>query len=261
MDIGTFKQIMSQWASGVTVITTQLEGQYHGMTASSFASLSLEPLLVTFNMAKSSHSFQIFNQTEGFVINILSVEQSEIGRRFAGLTTNRENRFEGIAPQIAANGGIIVPGAIAWLECRTYQKYEGGDHVIFLGEVINGEILTSGQPLVYYHRTWGQFTPLTPPQALIHVVMFKLHEPTLENLHLIRESLLNLKTLIPQIQAIEVGINAIESARAYDLVLTVRFKSVDDLNVYQIHPEHQQVVNTIIKPRAASIVAVDYHTP
>jgi hypothetical protein len=116
------------------------------------------------------------------------------------------------------------------------------------------------EPMLYYNRQWGTFQPLQRTRMLTHVVMFKLREPSPENLQIIQEALLSLPSKIRQIRQLEVGANVVPSDRAYDLALTVLFDSVDDLQDYQVHPEHQRVVTEIIRPRISSSIVVDYES-
>lgn len=92
---------------------------------------------------------------------------------------------------------------------------------------------------------------------ITHVVFFKLAEPSKETAQTIKTKLMTLPAKIPQIKHYEVGINIIESERNYDLVLISKFDTLEDLNTYQVHPDHQEVV-TYIKSVASSIPAVDY---
>ncbi|RMG76986.1 MAG: Dabb family protein [Chloroflexi bacterium] len=92
---------------------------------------------------------------------------------------------------------------------------------------------------------------------ITHVVFFKLVTPNQETAQTIKSKLMALPKRIPQIKHYEVGINVIESARNYDLALISQFDTLEDLNTYQAHPEHQEVVN-YIKSVTSSIIAVDY---
>jgi len=258
MDSSLFKQVMARWASGVTIVTTHTNDEYHGMTASSFSSVSLTPMLILICVGKNHLTHGMIAQSGIFAVNILESTQAEWGKRFAGIGGQVEDRFAGIAYTTAVTGAPILPGVVGWLDCRVDQAHDSGDHTIFVGEVLAANVHSAdSEPLLYFNRHWGVFTPAQAP-GLTHVVLFKLHEPSAENIVLIRDGLLSLKALIPQIRQIEVGGNVLPSERAYDLALTVRFESLAAMQEYQRHPDHLRVVNELIKPRAASIIAVDY---
>lgn len=259
LDAGLFKQIMARWASGVSVVTTMVNNEPHGMTASSFASVSLNPMLVLVNVGKQQHTHSRIEQSGSFAVNILREDQAEWGKLFAGMLPDRAKQFIDIPYTTAVTGSPILPESSGWLDCKVYRAYEGGDHTIFVGEVVAGDIAQSPEPLLYFNRSWGTFSP-EPAAGLTHIVMFRLHDPSDENITRLREALLSLKAKIPEIRAMEVGRNIIPSERAYDLALNMRFDSVATLQAYQAHPEHVKVLTEVIRPLASSIVAADYES-
>jgi flavin reductase (DIM6/NTAB) family NADH-FMN oxidoreductase RutF len=258
IDPALFRATLAQWASGVSIVTTLDGDRPHGMTVSSFTSLSLEPSLIQFSVAKKSYTHQLIEQSGVFVVNILQEQQKELGQRFSGRPPEGEDRFEGIPYSIAMTGAPIIDNVNAWLDCRLYRTYDGGDHSLFIGEVVAAAAQPIEEPLLYFNRHWGTFDVSKSKTRLSHIVMMRLHEPTPENLHLLRSQLLSLQTTIPQIRDIEVGINVVPSDRAYDLVLITRFDSLSAMQEYQVHPDHQRVLAEIIRPYASSIVAVDF---
>jgi flavin reductase (DIM6/NTAB) family NADH-FMN oxidoreductase RutF len=159
------KQVMSRFATGVTIVTVQHEGQKHGLTASSFTSLSLAPPLVLVCVGKRAYSHELICQSRAFAVNILGQEQLEWGRRFANPAI--ADRFAGVDPCVAVTGSPILPGCLAWVDCRLHDAYAGGDHTIFIGEVIAGDIATpecpaAAQPLLYFNRNWRQLAMDVP---------------------------------------------------------------------------------------------------
>lgn len=158
IDIQLFKQAMSQWASGVTVVTTEDEGSLHGMTASSFASLSLTPVLVMFNVFNTATTLAMIQKSQKFAINILSEAQAEWGKLFAGMMSDITDPFSNIDYTTAVTGSPILPNVLSWVDCRLYRLYEGGDHMIVVGEVVAVHAQTEGKPLTYFNRTWGTFS-------------------------------------------------------------------------------------------------------
>ncbi len=154
MDSQAFKQAMSQFASGVTVVTTMLEGRNYGLTVSAFTSVSLNPPLVLACIDKRLEAHRIIEKSGIFAVNILCEEQVEIGRRFAGLIPEVTDRFEGLAYSTASTGSAILPDSLGWVDCSLWKRYDGGDHSIFVGEVIASSAAGEVLPLVYHNREW-----------------------------------------------------------------------------------------------------------
>ena len=157
IDPTTFKGVMSCFASGVTIVTVQHEGQLHGLTASSFSSLSLDPPLVLVCVGKHAYSHGLIEQSRAFAVNILSQTQQEWGARFAN--PKIADRFAGIEHGEATTGSPILPGCLAWVDCTLHQTHDAGDHSIFVGKVVAGEVAPDDQlegmpPLLYYNRNW-----------------------------------------------------------------------------------------------------------
>jgi len=169
VDANIFKNVMAQFASGVTIVTVQFEGRRHGLTASSFTSVSLEPPLVLACIDKSLHSHHLIEKSGAFAVNILGARQLEWGLRFAGLMPEIADRFAGIDSETAVTGSPILPECLAWVDCKVHNIHHGGDHTIFVGEVVAGDVLVGrglddDTPLLYYNRAWRQLAgrTLTP---------------------------------------------------------------------------------------------------
>jgi len=129
------------------VITTRLEnGQFLGITASSFNSVSLNPPLVLWSLSEKATSLPVFTVNSHYVINILAAGQTRLARQFSRPS---KDRFSGVEFTLSANGLPILNGAAAWLECRNRSRYPEGDHVIFVGEVEQCEF-TPGAPLIFH---------------------------------------------------------------------------------------------------------------
>jgi flavin reductase (DIM6/NTAB) family NADH-FMN oxidoreductase RutF len=161
VDPQSYKQLLAQWASGVTVVTSFLAGERIGLTASSFSSVSLEPPLVLVCIAKRLYTHTFIARSGVFAVNLLSAEQVELGKRFAGFYKDIVDRFADLQCFEGVTGSPLLPKTLAWLDCRVYHAYDGGDHTIYVGEVLAGGIVvTENRPLLYHNRTWGQFTPL-----------------------------------------------------------------------------------------------------
>jgi len=156
VDAQTFREVMAHWATGVTIVTTQFDGKPVGITASSFTSLSLQPPQILICVNKKLHTYEAIRASTVFAVNLLGVEHLEWGMRFAGMRPAVTDRFAGIDWGTAQTGAPILPGVLAWFDCRLAQLYDGNDHGIFVGEVLAGSAPGRGTPLLYYHRTWRQ---------------------------------------------------------------------------------------------------------
>jgi flavin reductase (DIM6/NTAB) family NADH-FMN oxidoreductase RutF len=153
-----FKQVMAQWSSGVSVVTTVDGGEWTGVTVSSFNSVSLRPPLVSVCLATNLYTHDVIQNAGVFAVNILSDGQIELGKIFAGMYPDIEDRFAGLNIQTAETGSPILPDVMGWVDCRLWAVYPGGDHTIFIGEVLSGGIHAEAQePLLYFNRRWGRF--------------------------------------------------------------------------------------------------------
>jgi flavin reductase (DIM6/NTAB) family NADH-FMN oxidoreductase RutF len=161
MDDARFKEAMSHFASGVTVVTTEHEGTPYGMTVASFASLSLHPPLVLVCIEKSAKSHDAIRAAGHFGVSILARSQADVSGRFA---SKSDDKFAGANVQRGEHGLPLIAGAICTLECRVQEQYPGGDHTIFVGEVLDSQTLpaetpaSDGAPLVYYRSAYREIS-------------------------------------------------------------------------------------------------------
>ena len=153
-DAQSYRNALSQFASGVTVVTTQIDGTLHGLTVSAFSSLSLDPPLVIICISRSIHSHNVIHERGLFAVNFLSENQVDLGRRFAGLIEGVVDRFEGIEFAQSPAGNPLIAGCLGWLDCRLWKTYDGGDHSIFVGEVLAAGSGSGEKPLLYFDRRW-----------------------------------------------------------------------------------------------------------
>ncbi|MCD6026567.1 MAG: putative monooxygenase oxidoreductase [Solimicrobium sp.] len=145
--VSHFRNALSQFATGVTIITTRLEsGRFLGLTASSFNSVSLNPPLVLWSLSEKATSLPIFSVNSHYVINILAANQKELAKQFSQPSLDR---FTGVEFSLSANGMPILAGTAAWFECRNRSRYPEGDHVIFVGEVEQCAF-TPKEPLIFH---------------------------------------------------------------------------------------------------------------
>lgn len=153
MDLQELRRVMGHFATGVTVVTTKDKaGTPFGLTANAFTSLSLNPPLVLICIDKAVQCYSCFEESKFFAVNVLSEDQEEISRRFA---TKGIEKFSGIKWHKSENGVVLLDGAIGYIECKIVHSYDGGDHTIYVGEVIHA-IGSGDRPLIFfkgrYHR-------------------------------------------------------------------------------------------------------------
>lgn len=143
-----FRQALSRFASGVTVVTVAAEGELHGMTASSFASVSLDPPRILVCLDKSSRTRSLLNESSSFAVNVLSAEQEPISRAFASAGPKP---FGSLPHKQGDNGAPLLDGALSWIECTCIEIVDGGDHDIVIGDVTACSS-ADGDPLIYFAR-------------------------------------------------------------------------------------------------------------
>lgn len=147
-----FRDVIGHFASGVTVITTALDGVPHGTTASAVASLSLEPPMLLICMSRSSATGQAVLRSGAFAVNILGEGDDELARRFAG---KGDDKFAGVAVERGEHGQPLLVDALAQLVCRVTQQVEAATHIVFFGEV-HEATARPGEPLAYYRGKFGR---------------------------------------------------------------------------------------------------------
>lgn len=143
-----FKETMARVASSVSIVTTRYDGAPVGVTVSSLVSLSLEPPLVLICLGTQMFMPVAIQEHGGFAVNILSTAQRELALRFAGMLPDSTNRFAGVETRAAASGSPIILGCLAWLDCDVWNTYDGGDHVIIVGDIQAAAVQPERQPLL-----------------------------------------------------------------------------------------------------------------
>ncbi len=143
---------MGRFATGVTVLTVNGPADRPlGMTASSLASVSLVPPLVSVCVDHGAELHDTILAAPVFVVNVLESRQEALSRRFAD---RHEDRFEGVGYHRSPEGLVLLDGALAHIECDRFASYPGGDHTIIIGRVIGGST-GDGRPLLYYRGGYG----------------------------------------------------------------------------------------------------------
>jgi flavin reductase (DIM6/NTAB) family NADH-FMN oxidoreductase RutF len=147
IDTDAFRSALGRFASGVTVVTTCApEGTDHGMTASAFCSVSLEPPLVLVCVEKIATMHDAIVSCSHFAVNVLTEKQEQLARHFAEV---EGNRFEGVGFSRGAHSVPLIDDSLATLECKRAAIYPGGDHTIVVGEVQSAS-WRDEKPLLYY---------------------------------------------------------------------------------------------------------------
>jgi len=161
LDAREFRTALGCFATGVTVITAcSVSGQRVGLTVNSFSSVSLEPPLVLWNLSIHAPSLPVFGEAGHFAVNVLSVDQRDLAAHFS---RRSDDKFTdaGIATRNGLGGAPVLDGASAVFECRNAERYYGGDHIIFLGEV-EGFESSEKAPLIFCGGEYGDFHPAQP---------------------------------------------------------------------------------------------------
>lgn len=157
-----FRQALGHYASGITVITSSIEGKPIGFTCQSFHSVSMNPPLVSFSVMSGSASYPGIRQAGRFAVNILAGEQVGISNQFARKGTDK---WQGVEWQASPLGNPLITGSLHWLDCEIHAEHVAGDHLIVIGEVkaLNVQEVASTQPLLYFK---GQYCNLAALGAL-----------------------------------------------------------------------------------------------
>jgi flavin reductase (DIM6/NTAB) family NADH-FMN oxidoreductase RutF len=153
VDPDEYKDSLRKFASGVGLVTVATNGQMHGMTVSSFASLSLDPPLVVVCLENGSRTRAMVLESRAFSMNILAAHQADVARSFAAAG---RKTFNGLAFHPGRNGAPLLDDAIAWIECDVREIVNGGDHDIVVGEVMRCTA-KEGSPLLYFDRHYHSF--------------------------------------------------------------------------------------------------------
>lgn len=156
LDPSEFRATLGRFATGVTIVTMRDEhGTPHGMTATSFASVSLDPPLILVCVGHESSIAAPLDRTQHFAVNVLSAAQESASHAFAASDTDR---FDGFTFERGVVDVPILAGSHAHVECRVHARYPAGDHTIVVGEVLHGAT-AEGEPLLYYRGKYGRFAP------------------------------------------------------------------------------------------------------
>lgn len=152
-----FRAVMGAFATGVTVITTQGQDEPYGMTANAFSSLSLDPPLILVCVIGGTQGSEALERNGVFAVNILTAEQEVLSNYFASRDRPRgADAFRGIPHREVVTGSPIIDGVAAFMDCRVADQHPGGDHEIFVGEVLAiGADADAPRPLIFHRGRYG----------------------------------------------------------------------------------------------------------
>lgn len=150
-----FREAMGCFATGVTIVTVDLDGEVHGMTANAFASVSLEPLLLLVCVDRTARTHAHLHAKKRFGINVLSEDQRLISEYYARPTYShdRAEQEAGARFERTAQGTPILHGALAYLECKLQSAQEAGDHTVFIAQV-EEVVVRQGEPLLFFRTKY-----------------------------------------------------------------------------------------------------------
>lgn len=155
-----FRRAMGCFATGVTVITVEYEGQVQGMTATAFSSVSLDPLLVLVCVDQTARTHAHLHARKRFGINVLSEQQGRISKHYAQADRDPARSEQEVGAKFGRtqHGTPVMHGALAYLECRLQSAQDAGDHTIFIAEV-EDVVVRGGKPLLYFQSDYRAIGP------------------------------------------------------------------------------------------------------
>jgi len=146
------KTFMRRVPQCVTVVTSFKDGEPHGMTVSSFTSVSANPPLVIIALEKNTRTRMVISEKGFFAVNLLSSRQADVSENFA--YSPHETRFDMVAYRVEDGKFPVIDGVLAALFCRVVRQLEVGDHILFIGEIVGSETYQDGSPLIYLNRRY-----------------------------------------------------------------------------------------------------------
>jgi flavin reductase (DIM6/NTAB) family NADH-FMN oxidoreductase RutF len=149
-----FRSVMRRFPTGVTIVTTVLEGKPKGFTANAFSSVSAEPPMVLVCVNRQARSHPLISQAGRFCVNVLSLEQRDLAERFASKAV--ADPFADVRLHYAATGSPVLGGTLGFLDCELAEEHSAGSHTIFLGTVVECGA-SDGAPLGYFNAAYRDF--------------------------------------------------------------------------------------------------------
>jgi 3-hydroxy-9,10-secoandrosta-1,3,5(10)-triene-9,17-dione monooxygenase reductase component len=146
------RDVLGHFASGVTVVTAVTPDGPIGFTCQSFSSLSLDPPLVMFAPARSSRTWPRLRELGRFCVNVLAEDQTDLSTRFARSGTDK---FAGVPWRPSRHGAPVLDGVVAWIDCRLWAEYDGGDHTLVAARVLDLGADPGHRPLLFHRGAYG----------------------------------------------------------------------------------------------------------
>ncbi|WP_325065273.1 flavin reductase family protein [Qipengyuania gaetbuli] len=164
-DPQAFRSALGSFVTGVTIVTTRdADGRPVGLTANSFNSVSLDPPMVLWSLSLHSGSLPVFREAQSWAVHVLAADQQAMSDRFA---QPGNDKFAGLDVVDGPEGAPMLAGYAARFGCRARFEYEGGDHAIFLGEVVEFE-RRDAEPLIYHSGRYGRLMRAPTGEDLEH---------------------------------------------------------------------------------------------
>ena len=153
-----FRRVLGQFATGVTIITAMDGDEPAGVAANSFTSVSLDPPLVLFCVGRTSSTWPRIERARKFAVNILGEHQEELSQLFA---TKGADRFGQTEWHVGVGGSPVLHDCLAYLDCEFWAEYDGGDHIIVVGKVLDLGLTEGPGPLLFFGGKYGRLIPST----------------------------------------------------------------------------------------------------
>lgn len=157
IDPREYRRIIGTFATGITVITMPTADGAWGMTANSLTSLSLDPLLLIVCVDNGTRTLQHMRDSKVWAVNILAADQEQVSRTFATKDFETERTMVNTPYHLGPAGAPLIDGCVTHIECRTWATYEGGDHTIFVGQVLSATVADqAAEPIVFFKGRYRQ---------------------------------------------------------------------------------------------------------
>jgi flavin reductase (DIM6/NTAB) family NADH-FMN oxidoreductase RutF len=158
------RSMMGRFATGVTVVAARHGPLLAGMTANAISSISIDPPLMMASLNRKSDTHEAIIESHSFAVSVLGADQRDLAECFAKpVTESKLRRFCDAPWHEAETGSPILDGAIAYFDCRLSARHDGGDHTIFIGEIVAAGFEDDADPLIYYASRYRRLAPDEPP--------------------------------------------------------------------------------------------------
>ena len=150
IDTREFRNACGRFATGITIVSTEVDGEIHGMTANGFMSVSLEPPLILVSVGKKARSHELIAQSGSYGVSILTADQQPYSNHFAGRPDENLD-----IPWETLDGNPVIGGTLAQISAKVVDAHEAGDHTLYIAEVTAFNYC-DGEPVLYYYTGYGE---------------------------------------------------------------------------------------------------------